>query len=137
MRPPGTSSTSRRARSTSRRTPRPMSRWSSCCLATAPIRSWSTSMAVPTAAATFRRPAEPGSLVGLAELLDEHGLRGVPEEPLEHDGWSGAGLTRLTRPDGARFVLKRDSLARDWLARSLDDRWLREAQLLLASPALP
>jgi hypothetical protein len=79
--------------------------------------------------------------VGLPELaavLVAHGLEGVPEEPLQHDGWSGALLTRLTRPDGARFVLKRDSLARDWIARVTgDDPLLREAQLIAATPQLP
>ena len=57
---------------------------------------------------------------------------------MRHDGWSGAQLTRLTRSDGARFVLKRDSLARDWIARvTADAPVLREAQLVAAAPALP
>ena len=75
----------------------------------------------------------------LADLLAEHGLDGASEEPFEHDGWSGAGLTRLRRPsDGARFVLKRDSLARDWIARVTGDvPELREAVLAAARPALP
>ena len=77
-------------------------------------------------------------LPDLAAVLSEHGLEGVPEEPMRHDGWSGAQLTRLTRSDGARFVLKRDSLARDWIARVTDDQpILREAQLVVAAPALP
>jgi hypothetical protein len=77
-------------------------------------------------------------LPDLASVLAEHGLDGVPEEPLPHDGWSGAQLTRLTRGDGARFVLKRDSLARDWIARVTSDApILREAQLVAAEPALP
>lgn len=76
-------------------------------------------------------------LPDLASVLEAHGLTGVPEEPLEHDGWSGALLTQLTRGDGARFVLKRDSFERDWIARVTDDRRLREAQLVHAAPAMP
>lgn len=74
----------------------------------------------------------------LADLLAEHGLTGVPEAPMEHDGWSGAKLTRLTRDDGARFVIKRDSLARDWIARVTgDDPEPREGLLVRASPPMP
>jgi aminoglycoside phosphotransferase (APT) family kinase protein len=75
----------------------------------------------------------------LAELLDRHGLSGAAEEPFEHDGWSGAALTRLRRvSDGARFVLKRDSLARDWIALvTRDVAELREARLVDAAPILP
>lgn len=74
----------------------------------------------------------------LPELLADHGLAGVPEEPMQHDGWSGAQLTRLTRRDGARFVIKRDSLALDWIARVTgDDPELREAWLVRAKPVLP
>jgi hypothetical protein len=77
-------------------------------------------------------------LPDLADVLDRHGLRGAPEEAMRHDGWSGAALTRLTGSDGSRFVLKRDSLARDWIARVTDDApFLREAQLAHAAPALP
>jgi hypothetical protein len=76
-------------------------------------------------------------LPALACVLQEHGLDGVPEEPLEHDGWSGALLTRLTRGDGARFVLKRDSVERDWIARVTDDEGLRETRLVHAAPRLP
>ena len=72
------------------------------------------------------------------ELLAEHGLAGIAEEPLPNDGWSGARLTRLTRADGARFVIKRDSLALDWIARTTaDDPQLREALLVRAAPAMP
>ena len=56
---------------------------------------------------------------------------------MRHDGWSGARLTRITRADGARFVLKQDSLALDWIARVTDDQALREAALVRAAPALP
>jgi hypothetical protein len=74
----------------------------------------------------------------LAALLAEHGLEGVPEAPLQHDGWSGAGMTRLTRGDGAQFVIKRDSLARDWIARVTGDHpELREALLVRAGPRMP
>jgi hypothetical protein len=73
----------------------------------------------------------------LAALLDAHGLTGVPEEPFEHDGWSGARLTRLTRADGKRFILKRDSLAIDWIARATADTQLREARLVAARPRFP
>jgi len=72
----------------------------------------------------------------LAALLEANGLAGVPEESFEHDGWSGARLTRLTRPDGRRFVLKRDSLALDWIARATGDAQLREARLVFARPKL-
>lgn len=73
----------------------------------------------------------------LAALLDANGLTRVPEQLLEHDGWSGARLTRLARADGERFVLKRDSLAIDWIARATSDRELREARLVRARPNLP
>src|SRR5215211_2258387 len=92
-------------------------------------------------ATTFRHRAEAATAVRLPDLatvLADHALTGVPEEPLRHDGWSGAQLTRRTRGDGARFVLKRDSLARDWIARAtLDEPVLREGQLVAAAPDLP
>ncbi len=88
-------------------------------------------MTGPTAATTSPRPAE--ALITLDDLLREHGLEGVAEEPMRHDGWSGAAMTRLTRGDGARFVIKRDSLARDWIARTTRDHPdLREALLVRA-----
>jgi len=90
-------------------------------------------MTARTATPTSPRPADPG----LGELLAEHGLAGVDEEPLEHDGWSGARLTRLTRSDGRRFVLKRDSLSLDWIARVTGDHLLRETQLARAMPVMP
>lgn len=78
------------------------------------------------------------NVLDLPALLEEHGLARATEEPLPNDGWSGARLTRLTGPDGARYVIKRDSLALDWIARVTDDApLLREAQLALASPAMP
>jgi hypothetical protein len=77
-------------------------------------------------------------LPDLGSLLAAHGLAGVAEAPLAHDGWSGAHLTRLKRADGTQFVVKRDSLAMDWIARVTDDvPVLREAQLALAAPSLP
>jgi hypothetical protein len=77
-------------------------------------------------------------LPDLATLLERHALAGAAEEPLPNDGWSGARLTRLTRSDGIRFVIKRDSLELDWIARVTGDApLLREAQLALAAPALP
>ena len=53
----------------------------------------------------------------LAEVLAAHGLSGAAEEPLQTDGWSGARMTRLARDDGRSFVIKRDSLGLDWIAR--------------------
>lgn len=74
----------------------------------------------------------------LADLLAAHGLVGAAEEPLPNDGWSGARLTRLVRADGAPFVVKRDSLALDWIARVTGDTpGLREAVLAHAAPVLP
>lgn len=67
-----------------------------------------------------------GSFPPLTELLAAQGLSGVDEQPLEHDGYSGALLTRLVRGDGARFVLKRMSLDRDWVMRSTEDTSSRE-----------
>ena len=76
----------------------------------------------------------------LSDLLEAHGLGGVAETPFPNDGWSGATLTRLVRPDdGLAFVLKRTSWATDWIARSTRDHALREGfvaamPLPLASP---
>lgn len=79
-----------------------------------------------------------GGLEPLAALLERHGLTGVPEEPFPNDGWSGASMTLLRRADGERFVLKRDSLARDWIARSTrDDPIPREAWFAARGPAMP
>jgi hypothetical protein len=74
----------------------------------------------------------------LDALLRRHGLDGVAEEPFPNDGWSGASMTLLRRGGGDRFVLKRDSPDRDWIARStLDGPLLREAWFAAAGPALP
>ncbi|HET7472720.1 MAG TPA: aminoglycoside phosphotransferase family protein, partial [Candidatus Limnocylindrales bacterium] len=71
-------------------------------------------------------------------LLREHGLGDVAEEPFPNDGWSGASMTLLRRRDGERFVLKRDSPDRDWIARATrDGPVLREAWFAAAGPALP
>ena len=59
------------------------------------------------------------------------------EEPFPNDGWSGAEIRLLLRGDD-RFVLKRDSLAGDWIARATaDGPVLREAWFAAAGPALP
>jgi hypothetical protein len=74
----------------------------------------------------------------LTELLRRHGLAGKPEDPFPNDGWSGAALTTLQGDDGDRFVLKRDSLARDWIARATaDGPILREAWFAAHGPSLP
>jgi hypothetical protein len=79
-----------------------------------------------------------GDYPPLTDVLETHGLGGVAEEEFPNDGWSGARLTRLSRVDGARFVLKRDSLALDWIARVTGDvPDLREALLARAAPDLP
>jgi aminoglycoside phosphotransferase (APT) family kinase protein len=68
----------------------------------------------------------------LAELLAAHSLTGAAEEPLVHSGYSGAALSRLTRSDGERFVIKRMSLDRDWVMRSTADDACREACIAAA-----
>jgi hypothetical protein len=76
-------------------------------------------------------------LGSLNDLLARHGLADVPEEPFPNDGWSGASMTLLRR-GAERFVLKRDSLARDWIARSTRDGPIpREAWFAVHGPALP
>ncbi len=72
----------------------------------------------------------------LPDLLASAGLAGVPEEPFEHDGWSGAGLTRLRRGE-VSFVLKRTSWAVDWIARATRDHALREAFVAAGQLELP
>ena len=73
----------------------------------------------------------------LADVLRRHGLDEISEEPFPNDGWSGASLTLLRRgPE--RFVLKRDSLARDWIAQATaDGPILREAWFAAHGPPLP
>lgn len=72
-----------------------------------------------------------------ADVLRRHGCDGVAEAPFPNDGWSGARLT-VREAGGARFVIKRDNLAWDWIARStLDGPVLREAWFAAHGPALP
>jgi hypothetical protein len=80
----------------------------------------------------------PGDLEPLDKLLRRNGLGHVREEPFQNDGWSGASMTLLRRAGGDRFVLKRDSLERDWIARSTaDGALLREAWFAASGPVLP
>lgn len=73
----------------------------------------------------------------LAEVLRRNGLAGKPEHPFPNDGWSGASLTLLNRGRD-RFILKRDSLARDWIAQATaDGPILREAWFAAHGPSLP
>lgn len=65
----------------------------------------------------------------LLELLTEFGLELLPEHDFPHDGWSGATFTSLLDGYGRRFVLKRTSLERDWIARATGDAELREGWL--------
>ena len=62
----------------------------------------------------------------LLDLLTEHGLDLSPEHEFPNDGWSGATFTSLLDSYGRRFVLKRTSLASDWIARATLDEGLRE-----------
>ena len=65
----------------------------------------------------------------LLDLLTEHGLDLSPEHEFPNDGWSGATFTSLQDQTGRRFVLKRTSLAQDWIARATHDEDLREGWL--------
>lgn len=65
----------------------------------------------------------------LADLLAEHHLDGLPEQPFPTDGWSGARFSVLER-GGERFVIKRTSLATDWIAAATRDTEIREACLV-------
>jgi hypothetical protein len=73
----------------------------------------------------------------LPELLRANHLDDVPERPFVHDGWSGAELTALLPEGRPGYVLKRDSLARDWIARATRDEMLREAFLAAGDTQLP
>ncbi len=72
----------------------------------------------------------------VAVLLEAHGLAGCAEAAFEHTGFSGASLTRLVRDDGQAFVLKRMSIARDWIMQETDDHGCREAAFADASVEL-
>jgi hypothetical protein len=77
----------------------------------------------------------PWTEVELAELLASAGLTGMPETPFPSDGWSGATFRLLQRPDGRRYVLKRDAYASNWIARATADVGLREAVVASAAAA--
>jgi hypothetical protein len=71
-------------------------------------------------------------------LLAEYGLSGRVEADFPTDGWSGATFTTIDRDD-RRFVLKRISLATDWIAVATRDDDRREAWIatLGAGAGLP
>ena len=73
----------------------------------------------------------------LDELLARHGLAGAPEEPFPNDGWSGASLARVRDAVGRPYILKRDSLKQNWIARATNDTFLRESWFAVDGPALP
>jgi hypothetical protein len=79
----------------------------------------------------------PVDLPSSAEVLRRLGLVGRTEQPFPNDGWSGAELSVISRGRD-RFVVKRDSLARDWIARATrDGPLLREAWFAATGPSLP
>jgi phosphotransferase family enzyme len=72
------------------------------------------------------------------ELLRRHRIDPSTEETFPNDGWSGATMTRLRDADGRAYVLKRDSLSTDWIARATSDGpLLREAWFAAEGPDLP
>jgi tRNA A-37 threonylcarbamoyl transferase component Bud32 len=75
--------------------------------------------------------------VTLDELLGEHGLTSTPRVPIQHAGFSGAGLYRLQHGDGQSFVLKSRSIHDDWIMRSTEDIACREAVMANRLSALP
>lgn len=80
----------------------------------------------------------PENLEPLEALLRRHGVDRAVAEPFPNDGWSGALMTRLRSSDGRRFILKRDSLERDWIARATADGVVpREAWFAARGPTLP
>ena len=70
----------------------------------------------------------------LLDLLGGYGLDLLPEHDFPTDGWSGATFTSLVDGFGRRFVLKRTSLAIDWIARATHDVDLREGWLAALPP---
>jgi hypothetical protein len=81
----------------------------------------------------------------LPDLLADHGLAFSSEREFPADGWSGATFASLEDRDGRRFILKRTSLSRDWIARATRDEALREGwmadrppgSLALIAPSVP
>lgn len=71
----------------------------------------------------------------LADLLGAFGLDGRAETPLSTDGWSGATFASLRDAAGRGYVLKRTSLARDWIARWTRDAGLREGWVAASAGA--
>ena len=71
----------------------------------------------------------------MPELLSAFGLDLLPEHDFPTDGWSGATFAVLTDIDGRRFVLKRTSMAVDWIARATRDDRLREGWMAASSGA--
>ena len=72
----------------------------------------------------------------LLDLLTEYGLELLPEHDFPNDGWSGATFTSLRDGFGRRFVLKRTSLTKDWIARATQDGELREGWLAARAGAM-
>ena len=70
----------------------------------------------------------------LLDLLGEYGLDLLPEHEFPNDGWSGATFTSMLDGYGRRFILKRTSLAKDWIARATHDEDLREGWLAAKPP---
>jgi hypothetical protein len=70
----------------------------------------------------------PWQEIPFESLLAEHGLSGLPERDFPTDGWSGARFSMIERGRD-RFVIKRTSLATDWIAAATVDESLREACL--------
>ena len=89
-----------------------------------------------TAATTSPHPVDRGRRMNgswqdrsLLDLLHEFGLDLLPEHEFPTDGWSGATFTSIADSDGRRYVLKRTSLAIDWIAQATRDDQLREGWL--------
>jgi Phosphotransferase enzyme family len=70
----------------------------------------------------------------MLDMLTEYGLELSPEHEFPTDGWSGATFTSLMDQYGRRFVLKRTSLAKDWIARATRDEDLREGWFAALPP---
>jgi hypothetical protein len=70
----------------------------------------------------------PWQQIPFESLLAEHGLAGLHERDFPTDGWSGARFSMIERGRD-RFVIKRTSLATDWIAAATHDASIREAWL--------